>query len=212
MAVVTKDGDLDMQTMYDPPQPRWSARGELSIASGRSYQVYQPFRDEEPIAEPWSLVPHEIRSQVTSPHGSVRGRKEAKETLKEPVAVGDGPSVLLAVRPSRTYSPASMRRFTQNKSPAPDATPRPGQFALRPENELPEKRGRAFQKGETKTFSRSLSKSKLSSDERSSRRVIIDDMSMVIRKRALKGYGLENVLSFKLHVPRLHVLTVTICR
>jgi SEA/GATOR complex protein SEA4/MIOS len=202
VAVVTKDGDLDMQTMYDPPQPRWSARGELSIASGRSYQVYQPFRDEEPISEPWSVVPHETRPQVTSPNGSVRGRKEAKEASKEPISLGDGSSVLLAVRPSRTYSPASMRRFTQNMSPAPDATPRPGQFALRPENEPSEKRGRAPQQGETKTFSRSLSRSKLSSDERSSRRGITDDISMVIRRRALKGYGLENVCLLLLQTSR----------
>lgn len=180
-----------MQTLYDPPLPRWSSRGELSVAAGKSYQVYQPFRDDEPISEPWSVVPQEPRSQVASPYGSVRGHKEA---AKDPTNLGDMSSgTVLNIRPSRTYSPASMRRFTLNKSPAPDATPRPGQFALRPENELSEKRGRGLQKGEPKTFSRSLSKGRLSSDERSSRRVIVDDISMVIRRRAIKGYGLENV-------------------
>ena len=180
-----------MQTMYELPEPRWSCRGELSIASGRSYRVYQPFRDDEPFAEPWTLVPQEPRSQMTSPFGSVRGRKEA---LKEPVTPRDvSVGMQLSVHPSRTYSPASMRRFTLDKSPAPDATPRPGHVALRPESEVSEKRGRAFHKGEQKTFSRSLSRSKLSYDERSSRRVITDDISMAIRRRVLKGYGLENV-------------------
>jgi SEA/GATOR complex protein SEA4/MIOS len=191
VVVVTKDGDLDMQTMCDPPQPRWSSRGELSIASGQSYQVYQPFRDEEPVAEPWTLVPHVPRSQMTSPYGSVRVRKEGS---KEPVNPRDMPGgVLLNIHPSRTYSPSSMKHFTLDKFPAPDATPRPGQFLLRPENEPSEKRGRTFQKEEQKTFSRSLSRGKLSSNERSSRRVITDDISMVIRRRVLKGYGLENV-------------------
>ncbi|KAF8493614.1 hypothetical protein JB92DRAFT_2998338 [Gautieria morchelliformis] len=191
VAVVTKDGDLDMQTMCDPPQPRWSSRGELSIASGQSYQVYQPFRDE-PVAEPWTLVPHAPRSQMTSPYGSVRVRKEGS---KEPVNSRDvSGGMLLNVHSPRTYSPASMKYFTLDKSPAPDATPRPGQFLLRPENEPSEKRGRPSQKEEQKTFSRSLSRGKLSSDERSSRRVITDDISMVIRRRVLKGYGLENVV------------------
>ena len=181
-----------MQTMYDPPEPRWSCRGELSIASGLSYQVYQPFRSDEPVPEAWSIVPKDPRSQMTSPYGSLRGRKEA---LEEPVTFRDGSGGMqLNVHLSRTYSPASMRRFTLDKSPAPDATPRPSRFALRPENELSEKRGRSLQKGEQKkSFSRSQSRSKLSSDERSSRRVITDDISMVIRRRVLKGYGLENV-------------------
>ena len=198
IAVVTKDGDLDMQTMHDPPQPQWSSRGELSITRGRSYMVYQPFRDEEPIAEPWTVVPQEqplLRTGVPSPHHPGRGSNDLP-------TLGDTPEDPLSsvTRHIRTYSPASMGRFPLDRSPAPDATPRPGKFTLRPETDTAEKRGRTYYKPELKTFSRSLSRGKLSSNERATRRIIMDDISMVIRRRVLQGYGLDNVrLSYPLH-------------
>lgn len=183
-----------MQTMHDPPQPQWSSRGELSIGLGRKYQVYQPFKDEEPIVDPWNVVPQEQRSRRTSPLTSLRDRREVSRgpVASEKVPTGDSRNILnLSI--SNTHSSVSMRRIGLNKSPAPEATPRPGQLRLRPDADSADNRGRVDGKFELKPSRRSLSRGKLSTDERSSRRVITDDISMIIRRRVLQGYGLENV-------------------
>ncbi|KAF8530402.1 hypothetical protein BU17DRAFT_36281 [Hysterangium stoloniferum] len=195
VAVVTKEGDLNMQTMHDPPQPQWSSRGELSIGAGRTYQVYQPFNDEEPISDPWNVVPREQRSRKASPFSSIRGRREASKAqiLSEKFPAGESSNVL-NLDITNTYSSASMKRFGLDISPAPDATPRPGQLELRRDVNPADSRGKPDGNVESKPSRRSLSRGKLSLSARATRRVITDDISMVIRRRALQGYGLENVV------------------
>ncbi|KIJ49393.1 hypothetical protein M422DRAFT_777349 [Sphaerobolus stellatus SS14] len=213
LAVVTKDGDLDMQTLYDAPLPHWSSRGELSIGSGKSHKFYQPYRGEIPAPDPWNIVPPPpplaVGGSGGSPFGSVKGRQVSGLTVAQSQAQGQErgmPSNMLGIQTQTQGSQSlnvSARRSPFEKSSAQDTTPRPGHLALRPEQQYEgqERRGRTtadFEgQGQKVTITvgpRSSSKGKLTSDERTSRRVVMDDISMVMRRRAIKGYGLENLV------------------
>lgn len=191
IAVLTKDGELDMQTIRDAPVPHWSARGELSVNFGRGYRVYQP-RDEE-----------DTEDLAGSLSGlSFRGKDKKTGRQKQ----GD---IHAASRP------ASLKRFPlSNSTPDLLQTPRPGALMLVVEKDADphENRGRTtiaadaytahipthgqsfgFASASAPRSRRSISKGKLSTGERSSRRTIMDDVSMVMKRRVAKGYGLDSV-------------------
>jgi WD repeat-containing protein mio len=54
--VVNKDGDLEMYVVYDTPkQVQWSARGELCIGAGLSCSTF-PGYSPETVADPWNTL------------------------------------------------------------------------------------------------------------------------------------------------------------
>lgn len=183
-----------MQTMRDAPQPHWSSRGEICIGSGKSSLFYQPYLDESPAPDPWEVVPTEPHAQTASPFGSVRGRRDV---LNEAAIIDvHASSNLLGISYSGVNTPGLRKRFPSDRSPGPDATPRPGQLLLKAEQESHERQGGNQEQVELKSIVRFSSKGKLSSDGRTGQRTISDDISMVIRRRVVKGYGLENVCIF----------------
>ncbi|GJJ06539.1 hypothetical protein Clacol_000731 [Clathrus columnatus] len=187
IAVLTKDGELDMQTLYDAPIPQWNALGELSVSAGRGCRVYQP-RDEK-----------DVEDMSGSFSGlSVKG-KERK--MQDTVS-----SALAHTHPSR---PTSFIRFPLTPTGTDiHQTPRPGALNLAIiDTGHTETRGRTTVAVDTHSTQvpihglssapasrsrRSISKGKLSAGERSSRRAVMDDISMIMKRRAARGYGVDN--------------------
>lgn len=190
IAVLTKDGELDMQTLHDTPVPQWSARGELSVSSGKGYKVYQPKDGEE------------VEDMIGSLSGlSVRGRdkklgQQGQSNLHSAFTHG---------QPSRS---SSLKRFPFGVDV--QQTPRPGALTLVVEKDITtnESRGRTAIAADSYSAKvpnrgaasaaasrsrRSGSKGKLTTGERTSRRAVINDVSMVMKRRAIKGYGVDSV-------------------
>ena len=214
--VVNNSGDLEVYAVHDTPkQAPWSARGDLAIGAGQSYKIISGFHDSEPPPEPWDILmpapnahPSEsiVRSDQTREESVIRGRSKHASFGRGdedgfPALVPNtskGPTNLAATKPGkgRTYSPASFRKYHFEHSAERSTVGR----------DLPSRNGSVDQlahaNGES---SRSRShraqrdKSAFKAKKQSSRiiqQVVEDDISMVMRNRAIRGYGLGNVQLF----------------
>ena len=200
--VVNKDGDLELYAMYDTPkQPIWSSRGDLAIGAGVGLKIIGGYQNttlvdafsSEGVGPARSLfkfsnmdtLPRSSRSAPTE-HSLTRGRSGQRSEYPPqsllPVPRGHDlslpvvPTGLSATRPAktRTYSPASIRKYQRSPSrtdtiPAEDSTDI--QRITSP--------GRTTKLQEMKEFG--------------FLHVLHGDMSMIMRRRALAGYGLSKV-------------------
>lgn len=201
--VVNKDGDLELYAIYDTPkQPIWSSRGDLAIGAGVGLRIIggsqntilaEEFSPEgvdqtRSVFKYMDAVSRASRSVSTREHSLARGRSGQRpghfspippllsipgvDNLSLPVA----PTGLSATRPSmtRTYSPASVRRYQRSQSRT-DTIPAEEsgdiQFITSPR--------RTTKSGEMKNPG--------------FLHVLHDDISMIMRRRALAGYGLSKV-------------------
>ncbi|KIP06122.1 hypothetical protein PHLGIDRAFT_107382 [Phlebiopsis gigantea 11061_1 CR5-6] len=209
--VVNREGDLELYAVHDTPiHTPWSIRGELAIGIGRSYALIPAFHEVDPHPEPWELdvapavptqqhTPHSIAKQLASEDVPVRGRG-----LTSPPMFGRGdedgfPALpvsakvqanLAATRPNpiHAYSPAALKymRFEHgaaakrlNVSPSPARADSALRTALGKSRAVPRK-------------VRALSPIWGRSAEAAMQHVIEEDISMVMRKRVLDGYGLSS--------------------
>ena len=191
---VNKDGDLELYAIhYTPKQPIWSARGDLAIGAGVGLKVIEGYQNitladecSSESADPTRSIfkyndidkVSRSTSDPTREHPIVRGRSgqpsghlldvEGFPALSQSVA----PTGLSATRPAktRTYSPASVRKYRRSQSRT-DTIP-----VDEPSN---------IQRRRT-TKLREVRKHDIS-------RVIQEDISMVMRRRVLAGYGLSKV-------------------
>ncbi|KAF7424357.1 hypothetical protein PC9H_009664 [Pleurotus ostreatus] len=217
--VVNREGDLELYAVHDTPkQAVWSGRGELAIGAGKSFRFISGFQDISPPPEPWDAPASDANhlQQKSSPRsrshslqrldGSVRGRSGPRTNgSNSPALFGRGddegfPALSLSPYPtsiaasntygrsakSRTYSPMSFRKYSLQYEYS------------------------SYQKEKADNGSR-VSRSKgpsdrpggrISQDNSSSRirkqqplkalgHVVADDISMVMRSRVIKGYGLS---------------------
>ncbi|EMD33754.1 hypothetical protein CERSUDRAFT_160035, partial [Gelatoporia subvermispora B] len=205
-----------------PKHTPWSARGDIAIGTGRSYRIIPGIRDLEPPPEPWDIIaqPSLPQSQAhsvdrysgraqsaprnrtlsgTPPPLFGRGDEEGFPALNPPPSAASEAGVMMRRGRSRTYSPAATLRSLQfeynavARSDLAHAMETPATEARRGlawnGASFGGSNGRHLhhkQRGSTT----SLVKHDLRGQ--SIRQVVADDISMVMRRRVIKGYGLIN--------------------
>ena len=210
--VVNGDGDLELSSVYDTPkQTTWSSRGDLAMGAGYSFRVISAIVDDQVSPEPWDLPEpsHPTRSGATS-HSHSRGREHRRPTdpdtmftpprynhrdAESPLgtrSVSQAKAAnLAATRPDkRSFSPASLRVHE-----APLHSTRGGDL-LKRSTSRPRRDKVSLSPAPRQ---RSSSKPKKNSSKGAAA-TVEDDISMVMRKRVISGYGIKNVgcSSFKL--------------
>ncbi|RXW20412.1 hypothetical protein EST38_g5435 [Candolleomyces aberdarensis] len=213
--VVNKDGDLELYQVHDTPkQGAWSSLGDLTVGAGKGFKVFEGFRnhestDSDGVRQPPTRLfgekdPSRSRSATGREDSQLRGR--ASQLYPPPSSAlfgGDhegfppisGVSAQLAMSARggkpRTYSPlgrikvgersqsrtrsgvpvAGIKRFTESRS--------------RERHRSPSAAGRKSSRGPE------LKSKGITS-------VLAEDISMVMHRRAMIGYGLskphENML------------------
>ncbi|EJD52310.1 hypothetical protein AURDEDRAFT_158037 [Auricularia subglabra TFB-10046 SS5] len=200
---LSREGDIEFSSTADAHVVAWSARGELGVELGRRFRVYQPVLDEQ--QRPWD-TPAPPPEPVLRLNGSA---------VKPPTTFGRGdddgfpalaaPPRLTIPRPhTQMYSPASIGRIPLERAPG-DATPRAGATIALPAEDTPTARfaahtswSRAPRKASKSPGARASSavrgssKSRVPAGQKSSVRVVRDDISVVMRRRVLRGYGLDS--------------------
>jgi hypothetical protein len=190
VVVVNRDGDLELYAMHDTPkQASWSARGDLAIGTGLGCKVLPGFEDHGAPPQPWDV---HIEEETTT-----RGRGKTSSVPIFGKGDEDGfPALEGNTSPSkaikaRTYSPASFRHYPLEHSVVrSELSMSPSgisdRVVLKPlSGDEPKS------KGHRQAAENSLSKAKHSS--RSVPQVVEDDISMMMRRRTIRGYGLASV-------------------
>ncbi|KAF9227102.1 WD40 repeat-like protein [Gyrodon lividus] len=189
--VVNKDGDLELYALHDTPkQVSWSSRGDLVIGAGLSYKLLPGFQDRGPLPQPW-----DIPSNSADDEFALRERAKADSTFRRgdedefPALSASGSSGGTKQPKSRTYSPASFRKYTLELS-----TIRGGASVLAElPVEQPPQRPATSEDTKIKAPRAQIEKSSSRNKKHSSRaahQVIEDDISMMMRHRAIQGYGI----------------------
>lgn len=184
--MVNKDGDLELYAVHDTPkQASWSARGDLAISAGLGCKVIPGFQDRGVPPQPWDVI------QETT--ATTRGRTK---TASEPMfGKGDEdgfPALESKVSPSkvvkaRTYSPASFRYFPLEHSLVRSELSVPPNGVRDQVTSKPPAEDASKSKGHQQPAESSSPRAKHSS------RIVEDDISMMMRRRAVRGYGLASV-------------------
>lgn len=215
--VVNKEGDLELYALHDTPkQAIWSARGDLAISAGQTCRILEGFPDiridaEQPDEQQtsqyaYNATPHTSHSRSrdraesltrdrSKRKGSViptpttpffgRGDEDGFPALVSPITA-TGPTNLAATRPKkgRGFSPSEFKNYDLNQRANDVGDSRDGAAS-----------GSKRQKQESNdTASRGATRGRrlLKGVDH----VVEDDISMVMRRRALKGYGLSKVSDF----------------
>ncbi|OCH85554.1 hypothetical protein OBBRIDRAFT_739720 [Obba rivulosa] len=220
--VANKQGDLELHAVHDTPKHTpWSARGDVAIGTGRSYRIIPGFRDLEPPPEPWDIIaqpsvpqskahsvdrhsgraqsaPRDRAQSGTPPPLFGRGDEEGFPALSAPSNVISETSVMSRRGRSRTYSPAATLRslqFEYNAVAKNDLAHALETPTIEAHHGLAWN-GVSFSGGARQANHRhrgsisSLARPALV--ERSIQHVVAEDISMVMRRRVIKGYGLIN--------------------
>ncbi|KAG8834476.1 hypothetical protein FRC17_008532 [Serendipita sp. 399] len=197
IVAVSKSGDIDLTVIRDPPRHQWSSRGDLIASVGKTFKVYHTHAGigGNSIQDPW-----DIQLQDDSPNG-VSPPQPHDEDQPVEMEKRDG---LLSVQPeaTRKISPASAIRIPFEKKPGPASTistPRP---ALTPldSDDAPNTGGNPKRDSSSQSkplpVSHPASRSRPRSGKRPERRLaergLAQDVSAIIRRRVIQGYGLES--------------------
>ncbi|KIK80016.1 hypothetical protein PAXRUDRAFT_833780 [Paxillus rubicundulus Ve08.2h10] len=188
--VVNKDGDLELYAVHDTPkQAPWSSRGDLAIGAGLSHKVLAGFEDRGPPPQPW-----DIPSNPADDEFALRGRAKAESAAPTLGRIDEDEFPALnssgsAKTKSRTYSPASFRKYTVELLTVRGDEP---VLAERP-IESPSQRPASREDTRAKVPRAKTEKSSSRGRKQSSRavyQVVEDDISMIMRHRAIQGYGI----------------------
>ena len=219
--VVNREGDLELYAVHDTPVHNpWSARGELAMGIGRSYALMPAFHEPDPPPEPWEVdveppvqttTPHSVDKQLLHEDTPARGRGQLT-----PPTFGRGdedgfPALpakptanLAATRPTpiRAYSPAALRHMHFEH----------GAMARRLGSPSPARHDSALKSALGK--SRSVAKRARAPSplwgqpaEATMQHVIEGDISMIMRRRVIQGYGLVSVSTV---VNLIHLILMTL--
>ena len=169
-------------------QPVWSSRGELAMGSGVDCKLYPGSGEHDPVAEPWELE-RTLGLDGTSQHliGVDTGPTKPQFSRDNGLASGENKldkirgantrtSSLSAARltKGRTFSPASIRQYSRGQADQPDtARTFTGDIKVIEDINSPPL---------PQTTTRLLEKTALE-----------NDISMMMKSRVIRGYGLFNV-------------------
>lgn len=190
--VVNKDGDLELYAVHDTPkQVAWSARGDLAFGVGRSHKLITGFQDRDISSQPWEV------SKTTDDQFVLGSKPKASSSeFTDGRRIGDEfpPGTQEIKQPkTRTFSPASFRHYPLELSAARGDVPIPAERTL----EQPGRRATSNEEAKRKTSRVQVDKPISSKSKKHPLRavyqIVEDDISMVMRHRVLRGYGIKNV-------------------
>jgi hypothetical protein len=192
--VVNRDGDLELYAVHDTPkQVAWSARGDLAIGVGRSHKLIPGFQDKEISPQPWD-VSETIDDQFTSGGRPKATSSEFTDGRRHDDGFPPGAQESLGIgkqSKSRTFSPASFRHY-----PLELSTVR-GDASIPVERTFEQPNRRVMSTEEGKTLRIQVDKPTTSRSKKHPLRAIYqiveDDISMVMRHRVMRGYGIRSV-------------------
>lgn len=173
----------------------WSARGDLAIGVGRSHKLIPGFQEREISQQPWDI------SRTTDDQFASDGRPKATSSkFTDSRRDADGFPSSTQESPgngsqskSRTFSPASFRHYPLELSTVRGDASVPAERTL----EQPSRRAVNNEEGRKKVPRTQVDKPTVSRSKKHSLRAIYqiveDDISMVMRHRVIRGYGIRSV-------------------
>jgi hypothetical protein len=197
VVAVSKSGDIELSVVRDSPRHQWSSRGELAASSGRRFKFYRTHAgiEGDPTREPWDIPIDDDRSPADRPttigldDGTRPDRDAEHHTLQIHQGSKYSPSIAL---PSSTSTDRKAAGGSAVSTPRPSLTP------LDDEASGTGSKVRATTPTKTpvrtpKALSLSRARSSRRSERYSAERGLAQDISAIIRRRVLHGYGLESV-------------------
>ncbi|KZS98492.1 hypothetical protein SISNIDRAFT_448741 [Sistotremastrum niveocremeum HHB9708] len=193
LLTILKNGDLEMYGVSDPSHTQWSCHGDLAVGSASTYSVYHPADTQhESYPDPWTLV-------NPSQSGDARSRfavPESEGKLSQSPKFGRGDRDGFPLPSTRTKETSA----TRHDGPGNVVFERePSNGMTLPEvglGEQPSGRGNSSSRMGTGTEkpnrSSSRGRSKTYPEERTGFRALQDDVSLLMKRRALRGYGLQS--------------------
>lgn len=204
-----------MHEIHDAPKHTiWSSRGDLALGAGTHFRIFPGYCNDKPPPEPWELkgyaeddvghvgtTSHQDDGSRPQSHDGNDVRRTARQPRRDDSNSGLRASSLITAKMSegRTFSPATIRRYTLDTgSPLP-----PGREAERSGSDsagMPAK-GTANVPGVSLNDKRtdksprqirggSVLGGRIRNFSKSAPSIIETDISMIMRSRVLRGYGL----------------------
>lgn len=193
--VVNRDGDLELYAVHDTPkQVAWSARGDLAIGVGRSHKIIPGFQDKEFSPQPWD-VSKSIDDQFSSggwPKATSSELTDGRHDDGFPPGAQESLGIGKQSK-SRTFSPASFRHYPLELSTVRGDASIPVERTF----EQASRRVVSIEEGKKKTLRIQVDKPTTSRSKkhpfRTIYQIVEDDISMVMRHRVMRGYGIRSV-------------------
>ncbi|KAI9450344.1 hypothetical protein BJY52DRAFT_1206162 [Lactarius psammicola] len=207
LMAITKDDNLETANTHDTPiHVQWCARGSMAVAVGSAYRIFHSVPPGGIVPDPWSVVPTIVSEGAAAfPIEVCRGRSSRLSSSHQPTfGRGDEDASPLPAQKAKegTASPAHRSvpasPYLKGSAELP-SSPGLASRALAPPSPAPGLRHIA---GVSKLSESSTSLSRIrSASGRPWRRavdravdrvqaLVDEDISMVMRRRAIKGYGL----------------------
>lgn len=192
--VVNKEGDLELYALHDTPkQTAWSSRGDLAIGGGLSYKIFPGFQEEHAPFQP---------SDAALNHGDdgsvFHGRgKQSNLPLTSGRGTGDGlpafstDSVGGRLPTSEIFSSASFRNYPLDASIVSTVTSR-ADHSVERSTQRQVSREEVKSKVQRTNVDKSSSRNRKNAP-RAIQQIVEDDISMTMRSRAMRGYGIGSV-------------------
>lgn len=195
VVTVNKVGSARLFALRDSPRHQWSPRGDLAASVGQTYKIIHTHVgfSGDPAMEPW-YTPYPADYDETNKPGPVESAEVEQSTE------GQKRDDLLSVQqlePARRISPSSVVRASYERKPGPGSsisTPRPNLTPLESDDAINLKRQEVVGSN-TKTPNKpNLSKTRPSRkpDLSIAEKGLAQDISTLIRRRVLQGYGLDS--------------------
>ncbi|EPQ56887.1 hypothetical protein GLOTRDRAFT_115046 [Gloeophyllum trabeum ATCC 11539] len=203
--VVSKEGDLELYAIHDTPKyTSWSSRGDLAIGCGKSCRTVPGFdpRTPENHLEPWAV---DSANDLAAPHVEdtdiqaylANGRRKSATPARPFFGRGDedGFPALSATSsksrervhpkvPKNSVAPSPAARSVNLPADRSTATVKPGELPVS---------GAAGDRASIRLGRRDKSASKARKHAMDTmHRFVEQDISMIMRGRVLKGYGLSS--------------------
>jgi hypothetical protein len=206
-----------------PKQALWSARGDFAIGAGQSYRILAGFHEDQPPPEPWDVQHQSKRQHTNletasnSHSGQLRaesvvrgrGRTKPNTAVSTPALFGRGdedgfpaltpslnapqPSGKLVTEKSGKSTLSSRSHHLDSGAKGVDAGDRPHSRTRLGTNyidRLPTEASRRQPRSSDRDKTISRSRKQLL---KNINYVVEDDISMIMRRRTIRGYGLNRV-------------------
>jgi hypothetical protein len=190
--MASRKGDIAIAAARDPVVHAWGSNGDLTASKGPACKTFDTSTRDTKKVEPWEIS---IQGPSTLAHAKDESRTgRSTSPLRQSLLAAPGTLSLTRTRQtkSRTYSPSSMRQLPASRNGALGRSPSRRQTIT---NGKPRPLIRA--NGKVSKQHSSVSDDSMD-DEDMTWRNIHGDVSLVMKRRVLLGYGLESVRSSEL--------------
>lgn len=177
---ITGDGSLDISPVSDLPRHAWNPRGSFTVGTGFSSRIYSAEAHATKASEPL--------------HPSTPAVEENLEVLRMTSRMGKSPQRPFALPESSTAGIGMGMGMGENSLGIYPAGGRPPHLRLGANTEPLDGRGGV----NAISSSRAAKVMEARAVARRAFRQVRDDISMVIKRRVIKGYGIGNVSDIQL--------------